>query len=124
MDVTRNILAGFKSLDAADRASKALQQAGFETVQVDSVGQYPGEGVEKVMNPITGEIPGLGNLTLDADFQNGRDASVLAAADPSASGMSDGGQDAIGSSVLLTAVVPENRGNEATELIRSFGGKV
>ncbi len=120
----RNILAGFKSLDAAERAAAALKQAGFQTIQVDSVGQYPGEGVEKRMNPITGEIPGLGNLTLDADFPNGRDASVLAAADPSASGMSDVGQDAIGSSILLTAVVPENRGNEATELIRSFGGEV
>lgn len=120
----RNILAGFKSLDAAERAAQALKQAGFQTIQVDGVGQYPGEGVEKVMNPITGEIPSLGNLTLDADFPNGRDASVLAAADPSASGMSDGGQDAIGSSILLTCVVPENQGDQATQLIRSFGGEV
>ena len=120
----RNILAGFKSLDAAERAAQALQQAGFQTIQVDGVGQYPGEGVEKYLNPLTGKIPGLGNLTLDADFPTGRDSSILAAADPSASGMSDGGQDAIGASVLLTCVVPENQGNQATELIRSFGGVV
>lgn len=120
----RNILAGFKSIDAAERAAQALKQSGYETIQVDGVGQYPGEGVEKVMNPISGEIPSLGNLTLDADFPNGRDASVLAAADPSASGMSDGGQDAIGSSILLTCVVPESQGDQATQIIRSFGGEI
>lgn len=120
----RNILAGFSSIDAAEQAAQALKQAGFQTIQVDGVGQYPGEGVEKVMNPISGEIPSLGNLTLDADFPNGRDASVLAAADPSASGMSDGGQDMISNSILLTCVVPENQGDQATQLIRSFGGEV
>ena len=37
-------------------------------------------------HPISGEIPSLGSLTLAGDFPSGRDASVLAAADPDASG--------------------------------------
>ncbi|MBO8165109.1 MAG: hypothetical protein H0Z34_15610 [Brevibacillus sp.] len=119
----RNILAGFQSADNANKAAEQLRQAGFETVQVEIIDRYPGEGVEQVINPISGKIPSLGNLTLDADFPSGRDASVLAAADPSASGMADGGQDRNGS-VLLTAVVPEERGDEAAEIIRSFGGEI
>ena len=76
------------------------------------------------MNPITVEIPSLGNLTLAGDFPSGRDASVLAAVDPDASGMADRGDDNMNRSVLLTAVVPEERGDEATEIIRSFGGMI
>jgi hypothetical protein len=120
----RNILAGFRTIDAANNAAEQLRKAGFDTVQVDTIGQYPGDGVEKRMNPITGDIPGLGNLTLGADFPNARDSSVLAAADPAASGMSDGGQDTVGLSVLVTAVVPEERGDEATDMLRSHGGVV
>jgi hypothetical protein len=120
----RNILAGFRNEDAANAAAKQLQKAGFDTVQVEVIGRYPGEGIQKVTNPITGEIPNLGSLTLGADFPTGRDASILAAADPAASGMSDGGQETVGRSVLLTAVVPEDRADEATAIITAADGEV
>ncbi|MCK9906010.1 hypothetical protein MXD63_39220, partial [Frankia sp. Cpl3] len=119
-----NILAGFRTPDDAGAAAEALRQAGFQTIQVDMVSKYPGDGVEKRMNPITGAIPSLGTITLGANFPSARDASVLAAADPAASGMSDGGQDTSGATVLLTAVVPEERGDEATEILRSFGAEI
>lgn len=120
----RNILAGFHNEEEAAKAADALRKAGFTTVQIDRIGQFPGDGNEKIMNPITGEIPSLGTMTLAGDFPNGRDASVLAAASPDASGMADRGDDNLNRSVLLTAVVPEERGDEATEIIRSFGGMV
>lgn len=121
----RNILAGFHTEENANKAANALKKAGFETIQVEQLGKFPGEGPQVITNPISGEIPTLGHLTLGAAFfQAGRDASVMAAADPAASGMSDGGPDTIGPSFLLTAVVPENRGDEAVQLIRSFGGDV
>ncbi|MFM1653516.1 hypothetical protein ACI7RC_15595 [Brevibacillus sp. B_LB10_24] len=120
----RNILAGFRNEDAAHAAAKQLHAAGFDTVQVDVIGTYPGDGVEKVMNPISGDIPSLGSLTLGADFPTGRDASILAAADPAASGMSDGGQETVGRSVLLTAVVPEDRADEAKAIITAADGEV
>lgn len=120
----RNILAGFRSVDDATKAADQLRQAGISTVQIDTVGQFPGDGVEKILNPITGEVPSLGSLTLAGDFPNGRDASVLAAASPDASGMADRGEDNLQANTLLTAVVPEERGDEATEIVRSYGGSV
>ncbi|GAA4724291.1 hypothetical protein [Brevibacillus fulvus] len=119
----RNILAGFRTMESAEQAAKQLQQAGFKTVQVSHIGEYPGGGLDQLTNPITGEIPSLGSLSLDADFPSGRNASILAAADPDASGLSDGGQDSVGPSFLLTAVVPENRSEEASQILRSCGGQ-
>lgn len=119
----RNILVGFHGLDQAEKAAEQLRKAGFQTVQVEPIEQYPGEGVQRVTNPITGRFPSLGTLTLGADFPSGRDASVMAAADPSASGMSDAA-NADFAHVLLTAVVPEDRGDEAVQIIRTYGGEV
>lgn len=120
----RNILSGFHSEEDASKAADALRQAGFSIVQVDRVGQFPGDGNESIMNPISGEIPSLGSMTLAGDFPSGRDASILAAASPDASGMADRGDDNLNRSVLLTAVVPEERGDEATQIITSLGGMV
>jgi hypothetical protein len=120
----RNILAGFRTMEEAEKAAEQLRNAGFNTVQIDTVGQFPGDGIQQINNPISGEVPSLGYLTLAADFPNARDASVLAAASPNASGMADRDNDNLNSNVLLTAVVPENRGDEATHLIRSCGGMV
>ncbi|KQL46879.1 hypothetical protein AN963_18490 [Brevibacillus choshinensis] len=120
----RNILSGFHTEEDASKAADALRQAGFSIVQIDRVGQFPGDGNESIMNPISGEIPSLGIMTLAGDFPNGRDASILAAASPDASGMADRGDDNLNRSVLLTAVVPEERGDEATQIITSLGGMV
>jgi len=120
----RNILAGFKTEEAAVRAGDKLRQAGFDIVQIDRIGQFPGDGVENILNPITGEIPSLAKMTTAGDFPSGRDASILAAANPDASGMADRGDDNLEASILLTAVVPEERGDEATDIIRACGGMV
>ncbi|WP_406797251.1 MULTISPECIES: hypothetical protein [Brevibacillus] len=120
----RNILAGFHTEDDAQKAEKALRQAGFSTIQIDRIGQFPRDGNEQIVNPISGDFPSLGNLTLAADFPSGRDASVMAAVDPDASGMADRGDDNLNRSVLLTAVVPEEQGDLATEIIRSYGGMI
>lgn len=120
----RNILSGFHTEEEAAKAADALRQAGFSTIQIDRVGQFPGDGNESIMNPISGQIPSLGSMTLAGDFPNGRDASVLAAASPDASGMADRGDDNLNRNILLTAVVPEERGDEATQIITSCGGMV
>ncbi|MGZ0051459.1 hypothetical protein [Brevibacillus gelatini] len=120
----RNILAGFHTEDEARQAEKALRQAGFTTIQIDKVGQFPGDGIEQITNPVSGDFPGLGVLTLAGDFPSGPDARVLAAANPDASGMSDRGDDNLTRTVLLTAVVAEERGDEATAIIRSHGGQI
>jgi len=121
----RNLLAGFISFDDAQAAEKALKQAGFTEIQVDDVSPYPGEGVQQVMNPITGNIPSLGHMTLDADFSS-KSASILAATDVSASGMSDGDgmMPEVNQGVLLTAVVPAEKADQAEKIIKEYGGNI
>lgn len=121
----RNLLAGFVSIDDAQEAQKALKNAGFDVVQVDTVSPYPGEGTSQVMNPLTGDMPGLGHMALDADFSS-KSPSILAAADVSASGMSDGDgmMPEVNQGVLLTAVVPENQADQAESIIKQYGGNI
>ncbi len=121
----RNLLAGFVSVDDAQKAEQALKQAGFTETQVDTVSPYPGEGVQQRMNPITGNIPGLADMTLDADFDS-KSASILAAVDISASGISDGDgmMPEVNQGVLLTAVVPADQADQAEQLIKQYGGNI
>jgi len=120
----RNILAGFSTEEAAVKAKQTLQQAGFSTVQVDFIEQFPGSGVDTIVNPAQGRFSSLGNLVLSGDFSDHRDAGALAAVHPDASGMADRDLDNMDSSYLLTAVVPENRYEEALNIVRSQGGMV
>lgn len=121
----RNLLAGFVSIDDAQEAEKALKNAGFQEIQVDTISPFSGEGVEQRMNPITGNIPGLAHMTLDADFSN-ESAAILAAASPGASGMSDGDgmMPEVNQGVLLTAVVPDNQADQAEQIIKQYGGNI
>lgn len=121
----RNLLVGFASIDDAQEAEKALKQAGITETQVDQISPYPGEGPQQVMNPLTGNIPSLGYLTLDAQFSS-KTASILAATDVSASGMSDGDgmMPEVNQSVLLTAIVPEEQADQAIQIARQYGGNI
>jgi hypothetical protein len=120
----KNILAYFKSMDEAQGVKKKLQSLRVIDVSVDRIGKYPGEGVQQNTNPITGDFPNLGHLTLDADFDN-QSAGILAAADVSASGFSDGGQGGpTGRDVLLTAVVDEQTYDQAARIVQDGGGQI
>jgi len=101
----KNILAYFQSIEDAEGARAKLQALRAADISIDRIGRFPGEGVDRIMNPITGDFPGIGYLTQDANFAD-KSAAILAAADVTASGMSDGGQDAVtGRDVLLTVVI-------------------
>ncbi|MCC2683162.1 MAG: hypothetical protein K0R75_61 [Paenibacillaceae bacterium] len=120
----RNILAYFKSPQEAEKVEEQLKQLGVRDTSVDRISAYPGSGVDHVMNPITGDFPSLGYLTLDADYSN-ISAGILSAVDVNASGMSDGGDETIsGRDILLTAVVDEVYYNQAMSLIKTGGGMV
>ena len=86
----KNILAYFHSRDEAEKALQSMQSLHLIDSSIDRIDPYPGDGVDKIMNPITSDFSSLGNLTLDADYSN-KSAGILTAADVSASGMSDGG---------------------------------
>ncbi|WP_018131051.1 hypothetical protein [Effusibacillus pohliae] len=114
------ILASFKDPDVAQKASEELQKMGIETVQIDRVSPYPGQPAQRLMNPITGKIPSLGDVTLGMDDISSRDASVLIAADPSASGLS--GDPVSGEDILMTVVCPKDKVEQAVEVIKQHGG--
>jgi hypothetical protein len=120
----KNILAYFKSPEEAKSAAFKLQAMRAIDLQIDRISRYVGDPVDEMMNPITGNITGLGGLVMDADETN-RSAGILMAADPSASGLSDGGQDGpTGRDILLTAVVDEEIHHKALRVIAENGGMV
>lgn len=117
----KNILAFFKSPEEAESAASKLRSLRVVDMSIERFSRYPGEGVDRIMNPITGDIPSLGSLTLDADFSN-RSAAVMAAADPSASGMSDGGQGGpTGRDILLTVIVSDSEYDKAVRVLEECG---
>ncbi len=123
----QNLLFYFRSVDDAKKAEQALHQAGFTEVQVDEISPYPGEGVQERMNPLTGNIPGIADLTLAADIGS-KSAGILTSTDVNASGMSDGfnmaqgNEEQAGRNVLVTVVTTDKRGDEARNILKKYGG--
>ncbi len=120
----KNILAYFKSPDKAQEAAAKLKDLGVIDLQIDRFRKYPGDGVSRFMNPITGQIESLADLTLGLE-DSGPDSRVLLDADVTASGMSDGGNDVLtGHDILLTVVVDEASHHKALEILRQAGAVV
>ena len=120
----RSILASFPSSERAAKAARALEEAGFDTVQVDRVGKYGGMIDNRDLNnPVASQAVTVSGLTqLAGDEFGSRNAGPLVAADPAASGISGPPVDDAG--VLLTAVVSEDEVAQAAELIKRHGGRV
>ncbi len=110
--------------NSPEQASKALDlmKSEFEVIEsaIDRFDGYPGDGADP-LNPITGDIPSLGSLTLGGNF--GRDAGILAAASTSASGISSGGAGNMvsGVDIILTAIVQEENGEKAMQIAKDCG---
>jgi hypothetical protein len=120
----KNILAYFKSPEEAQGVASKLQAMRAVDVQIDRISRYVGDPVDETMNPLTGNFTGLGGLVMDAD-ETSDSAGILMATDPSASGMSDGGQGGpTGRDILLTAIVDEQMHEKALHLIQKSGGMV
>ncbi|GIQ69707.1 hypothetical protein DUZ99_05510 [Xylanibacillus composti] len=118
----KNILAYFKSPEEAEGVKAKLEVLRAIDISIDRFSRYPGDGVEHIENPITGDITSLADLTLGADVSS-RSAGILTAVDPGASGLSDGGQDdPVGRDILLTAVMPEETHEQAIQVIEQAGG--
>lgn len=119
----KNILAYFKSPEEAEGAAAKLKALRASALQIDRISPHPGEGIDEIMNPITGNITSLATLTQGADISS-RDAGILLAADPVSSGMSDGGGHFVtGRDILLTAVVDESVHEQALRVIEESGGQ-
>lgn len=121
----KNILAFFNSPEQAKDALQQLNGLNLIDTSIDRVNAYPGSGSDHVSNPITGDIPSLGYLTLGGDF-NDRNAGILAATSVSASGMSAGGPDntVTGKDTVLTIVVDEADFEQALMTVQNAGALV
>lgn len=118
----KNILAFFKDSDQAEQAAEKVRDLGVIDYRVDRIGRIPGDGINEVMNPITGQIESQARMTMGL-AGTGPDTRVLMAADPSASGMSNGGSEMVtGHDILLTVIVDESRHHQAMKVIREAGG--
>ncbi len=120
----RNILAYFHAPEQAEGAKRKLQALRVIDARVDTFGAYPGSGSEDIMNPLTSDFSGLGELTLSGEFSD-QSSAIMAAASPDASGLSDKGDESIaGKNVLLTVVVNEEEAEKAEAIIRECGGMI
>lgn len=92
---------------------------------IDRIDGFPGDGSDRIENPVTGDFPGLGYLTLGGDFSD-RNAGILAASSVSASGLSSGGQEnrVSGRDILLTVVVQESDYEQALRIVEKEGAMV
>ncbi|CAG7639508.1 hypothetical protein PAESOLCIP111_04043 [Paenibacillus solanacearum] len=125
----RGILAYFHSPQEAQGCISKLQALRAIDVQIDKVGQYPGQGNDETFNPLSNsDFDGLSHLTLGA-APSSQDARILMAASPDASGMSDGGHDFYTDDMtrrdtLLTVVVNEAAYDQAVRVIEEAGGRI
>lgn len=120
----KNILAYFKSPDEAEEVLHKLQALRVVDARIDRIARYPGDAPEVPSNPSQGHMTGLPGLT-QGSMESNPSAGVLIAADPAASGMSDGGAGGVtGRDILLTAVVDESVHHKALRIVEEAGGLV
>jgi len=116
----RSILATFQFTHKAREAARALEDAGFTTLQIDRIGAYGYEPEPDQKRPGQGAVVQSSQILYGSEKVGGGASGPLLAAMPEASGMA-GGESTI-EGVLLTAVVPAARSDEAVAIIRRHGG--
>lgn len=118
----KNILAYFNTPEQAQQVAAKLSSLKLESISIDRFSRYPGEGSnESILNSA---MDSLSSATLHGSFTSAS-SGILAAADPSASGMSDGGAGGpTGKDILLTVVVDESVHHEALRIIEESGGLI
>lgn len=117
----RTVLASFYSEREAIEAADQIHRLGIEVTAVDQLHAYSGFIPEKRSFTLSGDIPSLATISLNTN-PSSRDTSVLMAADPAASGMSDGLGNISGRNYLLTVVCPNNQVQQVVDIIRSHRG--
>ena len=117
----RTVIAWFVNVEDAEKAKRKIQSHGVDVAQIREVSLYPSEPIDHLMNPITGNIPGLARLTFGAQLES-QSERIMAAASPSASGMS-GDFDLRGAMhVQLTVVCDPDKVDYCVETMKACHG--
>jgi hypothetical protein len=119
----RSILATFPNRPDAEAAMSDLKAAGFDTVQLDRVGEFGFRPDTLEQRPaISGEESSLVQAVLKPS-QMDANSAILLAATPEASGMSAPNQiDHM--PFLMTIVTNDSRVEEAVALLKERGAQV
>lgn len=120
-DGTKTVIAYFKTREEAEAAEHKLQALRALDTSVNTFGRYPGDAEVGPIAAISGDISSLASLTLNANVDS-RDAGILLAADPGASGLAAGAQTVTGHNFVLSAVVPEEAHHQALRAVEESGG--
>lgn len=117
----KNILAYFKSPEEAENVARRLQSLRLQDVSINRFSRYPSESYD-LMNSVSTSLSGLASITQQTSI-GFPGADILSSADPSNSGMSDGGQGGpTGHDILLTAVMDEEVHHQVLRIIEEAGG--
>ena len=117
----RSVLSSFRSASEARKAAELIKQLGVEVAQIDELHAFGGYHHDRESYLISGQIPSLASATLNVD-PSSKDASVMLAADPSASGMADQTDQMAEHNFLLTVVCPSELVEQVVQIIKSSGG--
>lgn len=116
----KNILAYFHSEEEAKRAEEKLKTLDVIALQIDRISPYPGRDVSDLDNPLSEPIASLSSTVLGSSVSS-RDAGILLAANPDASGMADGSGLERDRNILLTVIVNEDQLEEAISFLKQEG---
>jgi hypothetical protein len=123
----RAIFAYFPSSTMAQDAINALTQAGFSDASMRRVSHFGVVRDASYDNALTSAetLTGLTLFSSNTDKDQNQSARILMGADPSVSGFSDRGYGLAGKKAFaVVAFAPEERVDEAVQLIKSQGGEV
>lgn len=115
----RYILAYFKSPEEAEGVARKLRALRVIEISIDRFSRY-GANLNAGINPVTGSAAYMATLHANDPYTR-----VLSAADPSASGMSHGGDGGpTGRDILLTVIVDSESYDQVLRLIVEAGGLI
>lgn len=108
---------------AGSRGGQKLEALRVEDLSINRFSRYAGVGPSGAS--YKPGVSGSFSSWVPDSMQTNASAGIMAAADPSASGMSDGGQGGpTGRDVLLTVIVDESVHHRAMSIIEQAGGMI
>lgn len=117
----RTVLASFVTQEEAEAAQRVIQELGVDTAQVDQRHKFAPHVPLRESFLISGKIGSLASVTLD-EQPSSKDASVMLAADPSASGMAAHSDDGPAHNYILTVICDDHLVDPVVQIIKDGNG--
>lgn len=119
----RSIISYFPSSTKGQKAMEELKQAGYQTMEMNRVGTYRTITDSEYNNP-RNRATSLAALTMYSAGSMDKNPGILLAADPSASGLSTGGELVGGKAFSVVVVTDEQGLDKAVKILEKNDGYV